>query len=268
MNMTDFVTVVFEDELDSLKRQAQSLDLYARDIGTIFVAVNEDSVLDQKINTTWWGRWHNRVKIIPRHQFGHVWSENGWVSQQALKLLVSSVAHSEWSIVLDAKTFFVRSIPQIQTRPRVGQLEIYPVFEPSRQIVNQLFGINLEHQLGPGGVPFVINTNQVQQMIDWIEKKTKQPFAKWFQDQGQLTEFLLYTGWIKYRTGSLNTIYNTDHVDMIPCNLCHSETGAFDRKFQEMQQSTTASIHRRAWPNLTADQQMQYTNFLAQRGIK
>lgn len=266
-NMVDFVTVVFADELKSLKHQAQSLDLYATDVGTIFVAINEDLNLCEKIQHSWWGQWQDHVKIVPRKIFGTTWSDNGWVSQQALKLLVAAQASSAWSIVLDAKTFFVRPIPPIQTRPRVGQLEIYPVFEPSRQIVNQLFDINLQYQLGPGGVPFVINTDQVQQMIAWIEYQVRQSFAEWFQEQGRLTEFLLYSGWIMYRTGSLNQLYDVDHVDMVPCNLCHSETDAFDRKFVEMQQSTTVSVHRHAWPNLTANQQDQYTNFLGQRGI-
>lgn len=265
--MIDFVTVVFADELQSLKHQARSLDLYATDVGTIHVAVNEDSDLAKKINRSWWGQWHNRVKIVPRHQFGTQWSENGWVSQQALKLLVSAQASSAWSIVLDAKTFFVRPVPRVQSRPRVGQLNIYPVFEPSRQIVNHLFGIDLQAQLGPGGVPFVVNTDQVQQMIAWIEQRVGQSFAEWFQAQGRLTEFLLYTGWILYRTGSLDHLYDVKHIDMIPCNLCHSETNAFDRKFADMQRSTTVSVHRRAWPKLTADQQTQYLNFLNNRGI-
>lgn len=263
--MIDIVTVVFQEELKSLQRQAQSLDLYADHIGTIFVVVNEDSQLE--IDPSWWGPWQDHVKIISRSFFGNTWSNNGWVSQQALKLLASSHASSTRSLVLDAKTFFVNPIPPVQDRPRVGQLPIYPVFEPSQQIVNELFGINLEHQLGPGGVPFVIRTEQVQQMICWIESKVEQPFAIWFQEQGRLTEFLLYSGWILYNTGSLNCIYDTDSIDIIPCNLCHSEVGAFERKFIEMQNATTVSVHRRAWPQLTADQQQQYTDFLARRGI-
>jgi hypothetical protein len=149
----------------------------------------------------------------------------------------------------------------------VGQLPVYPVFEPSRHLVNQLFDISLENQLGPGGVPFVTNTQQVQLMITWIESAVTQTFAAWFQEQGRLTEFLLYSGWIQFNTGSLDQLYNVDHVDMVPCNLCHSEVGAFDRKFQEMQKSTTVSIHRNAWTRLTTQQQNQYTEFLTSRGI-
>jgi hypothetical protein len=265
--MIDTVTVVFQDELDSLRRQARSLDLYVDNVQTVFVVINEDSNLKRQIDTQWWGRWSNCVKIIPRNYFGTSWSDNGWVSQQALKLLASSGAPSKWSIILDAKTFFVKKATNVKDRPGVGLLPIYPVFEPSRQIVNQLFDIDLKQQLGPGGVPFVMNTQQVRDMIAWIESAVDQPFATWFQDQGRLTEFLLYTGWIQYHTGALDKIYNINHVEMVPCNLCHSEIDAFDRKFKEMYGSTTVSIHRRAWAQLLPEQQKQYIDFLDSRGI-
>jgi len=267
ISMIDTVTVVFQDELDSLRRQAQSLDLYVNDIQTVFIVVNEDSDLEQQINLQWWGRWSGCVKIVTRNRFGLIWSDNGWVSQQVLKLLAASIAPSNWSIILDAKTFFVKQAPNVKDRPRVGLLPIYPVFEPSRQIVNQLFDIDLKQQLGPGGVPFVMNTQQVRDMIAWIESAVNRPFATWFQDQGRLTEFLLYTGWIQYHTGALGQIYDLDQVDLIPCNLCHSEIGSFDHKFKEMHNSTTVSIHRRAWTQLLPEQQTQYTDFLASRGI-
>jgi hypothetical protein len=233
----------------------------------VFIVVNEDSNLETQIDTQWWGRWANCVKIIPRSYFGTSWSDNGWVSQQVLKLLVASGAASNWSIILDAKTFFVKQVTNVKDRPGVGLLPIYPVFEPSQQIVNQLFNIELKQQLGPGGVPFVMNTQQVRNMIAWIESAVNQSFATWFQDQGRLTEFLLYTGWIQYYTGALDKIYNINQVDMVPCNLCHSEVSSFDRKFKEMHNSTTVSIHRRAWTQLLPEQQTQYTDFLTSRGI-
>jgi hypothetical protein len=268
ISMIDTVTVVFQDELDSLRRQAQSLDLYVDNIQTVFVVTNEDSNLEKQIDSQWWGRWAACVKIIPRSYFGTSWSDNGWVSQQVLKLLAASSAPSNWSIILDAKTFFVKQVTGVKDRPSVGLLPIYPVFEPSRQIVNQLFSIDLKQQLGPGGVPFVMNTQQVCNMIAWIESTVDQPFATWFQDQGRLTEFLLYTGWIQYHTGTLDKIYNVDQVDMVPCNLCHSEVSSFDRKFKEMHNSTTVSVHRHAWTQLLPEQQTQYTDFLAGRGIQ
>ena len=266
--MIDTITIVFQDELETLKTQARSLAVYGEDLGTIFVVVNEDTGLESKIDRRWWGWLHDRVRVIPREEFGSVWTSNGWVSQQALKLLTSTISSNEWSIILDAKTFFVKSVPVLEFMPTVGELDIDSVFEPSRQIVNKLFGIDLVKQLGPGGVPFIINNVQSREMVWWIESQTQQSFAEWFQNQGMLTEFILYSGWIQYKFGNFNKIYNTTYSNIIPCNLCHSEVASFDRKFKAMADATTVSVHRRAWSQLTHLQQTQYTDFLASRGIQ
>ena len=103
--MIDIVTVVFRDELPILQLQAQSIDLYCRDIGVkdIFVVVNDtDSVADQ-VDPAWWGSMSQCVKIVPRQKFECNFVENGWVSQQALKMLASSMSTNTWSMVLDAK---------------------------------------------------------------------------------------------------------------------------------------------------------------------
>jgi hypothetical protein len=268
ISMIDTITIVFKDELETLKTQAQSLAVYGEDLDTIFVVVNEDTGMGSKINRAWWGRFQERVQIVSREAFGSVWSDNGWLSQQALKLLTSTISGNEWSIILDAKTFFVNPMPVVESKPAVGELDIYSVFDPSRQIVNNLFGIDLVKQLGPGGVPFVINNAQTREMINWIESHTHQPFAEWFQNQGMLTEFLLYSGWIQYKFGSLDSIYNISKLDIHPCNLCHSEVDLFERKFDQMSTATTVSIHRRAWEQLTNQQQTQYQEFLSSRGIQ
>lgn len=270
--MIDIITIVFQDELETLKTQARSLDLYGKDLGTIFVVVNEDTAMESSIDCAWWGRFQDRVQVIPREEFGSIWVDNGWVSQQALKLLTSTVSSNDWSIILDAKTFFVKPMSVLQDRPAVGKLNIYSVFEPSQQIVNKLFGINLIEQLGPGGVPFIINNAQSREMIKWIEAQIQQPFVEWFQNQGMLTEFILYSGWIQYKFGNFDNIYNTTSLainsNVITCNICHSEVASFDRKITAMADATTVSVHRRAWPQLTPAQQTQYTNFLASRGIQ
>jgi hypothetical protein len=266
--MIDIITVVFQDELETLKTQARSLNVYGQDLGTIFVIVNEDTGLGSKIDRAWWGCYQDRVQIVSRQAFGSAWCNNGWVSQQALKLITATISSNKWSMILDAKTFFVQPILEFNNFPAVGQLDIYPVFEPSRQIVNKLFNIELTKQLGPGGVPFIINTKEVRDMVTWIEQQTIQNFVEWFQHQGTLTEFILYSGWIQYKFGSFDKIYNITSTNIIPCNLCHSEVSSFERKFKKMFNATTVSIHRNAWTQLTSHQQTQYTDFLASRGIQ
>jgi hypothetical protein len=266
--MIDIVTVIFEEELATLKTQAKSIAIYGRNIDTIFVVVNDDSGIASKIDRTWWGRWQDRVLVMSRNAFGNTWSDNGWLSQQALKLMTATVSNNEWSLILDAKTFFVRPMLEFDQFPAVGQLDIHPVFEPSQKIVNRLFGITLSKQLGPGGVPFIINTREACRMVTWIEEHIKQDFVKWFQAQGLLTEFILYSGWIQYQYGGFVPLYDISKSNIRPCNLCHSEVASFDRKLTLMQSANTVSIHRRAWPQLTPAQQTQYTEFLASRGIE
>jgi hypothetical protein len=267
ISMIDLITVVFKDELATLKTQATSISVYGRNIDTIFVIVNDDSGTGSMIDRTWWGVWQERVQIINRKTFGHMWVSDGWLSQQALKLITATVSSNDWSMILDAKTFFVKPMLEFDSRPVVGQLNIYPVFKPSQQIVNRLFGITLTQQLGPGGVPFIINTKEIRNMVTWIEEHTKQNFVEWFQAQGMLTEFILYSGWIQYQYNVFDTVYNVSKSNVHPCNLCHSEVANFDCKFAQMQTADTVSIHRRAWPQLTTEQQTKYTEFLASRGI-
>jgi predicted DNA-binding transcriptional regulator len=265
--MIDLITVVFDEELETLKTQAQSVAVYGRNIDTIFVVINDDAGTGSRIDRTWWGIWQERVQVVNRQAFGERWADNGWLSQQVLKLMTATISSNDWSMILDAKTFFVKPMYEFESMPAVGELDIYPVFKPSQDIVNKLFDIELTKQLGPGGVPFIINTQEARAMVAWIEEHTGQDFVEWFQERGMLTEFILYSGWIQYRYGTLSTLYNVKDLKIAPSNLCHSEVAAFDRKFREMQTRDTVSIHRRAWAQLTQEQQTKYTDFLKSRGI-
>jgi hypothetical protein len=273
--MIDIVTVVFAQEIAILRVQAQSIDLYCRDIGVknIFVVVNDaDNVTDQ-IDPAWWGSFADRVQVVARSSFDCDFVSNGWVSQQVLKMLAASSSANEWSMVLDAKTIFVNTFPidklfDKDHKLKVGLLPIYPVFEPSRQITNQLFGIDLKHQAGPGGVPFFFHTQTLRDMIEYLEQRVNQNFSEWFQSQGMLTEFILYSGWIEYRSG-LDRCYSNWSCFNV-CNLCHSELDIADTKISEYMHDPrilTVSIHRNAWSQLNNAQQQTYRDFLISRGI-
>ena len=268
--MIDICTVVFDAELDVLKLQARSIELYCQHIGlkNIFVMVNDSSQVDP----VWYGTFADRVRVVPRDKFGCAWSDNGWVSQQVLKLLGSAMSDNAWCMIVDAKTLFVRPVELDQVladgRAATGSLSIYPVFDASQNITNQLFGIDLPAQLGPGGVPFFVEPDLVREMIAEVELRTGQDFTDYFQQQGRLTEFILYSGYVWYRDQSFNKRYHAQS-NIHPANLCHSETGIFDSKFCTMNQSETltVSIHRNAWSKLSKEQQQQYYRLLAERGI-
>jgi len=270
ISMIDLITVVFSEELGTLKWQAKSIDLYCQNInlGKIFVVINDDTMSINEIKPEWWGRFSNQVCIIHRDSWPYNFVDNGWVTQQVIKLMTSEFGIGKWSLVLDAKTIFVKKVDPIEEQPKVGIMDIQPVFEPSRKVVSDLFGIKLTKQLGPGGVPFVLNNALTKEMMKEITICTGTPFASWFQKQGMVTEFILYSGYVVYKFGNFDAMYNTNQNAIIPCNLCHSEVTSFDRKFREMAQSTTVSIHRKAWSQLTVQQQQKYVDFLVGRGIQ
>jgi hypothetical protein len=269
----DLVTVVFGPELPVLQAQAQSVNLYCRDLGikNIYVIVNDHDQVADQIDPAWWGDMQHRVVILPHRVFSTDFVEDGWISQQVLKVLGAAISFNTWSMVLDAKTLFVKplifdDLMDSQGRPQTGALGIQPVFESSARIVGELFNVDVRRQLGPGGVPFLFNTRCVRAMIVEIEQRTGQSFPAWFQAQGEVTEFILYSGYLE-SAHALDLLYNTQRSRLFACNICHSEVESFDRKFQEMQNSLTASIHRNAWSRLSQEQQQQYHAFLKQRGI-
>ena len=273
--MIDICTVVFEEELPVLRLQAQSIDLYCQDIGvnSIYVIVNDAMGVDQ-IDTAWWGSLQDRVVVIPRSAFGSYWVNNGWVSQQVLKLLGASISYNTYTMVLDAKTIFVRNLLlselfNDQQQLCVGQIPVQSVFTPSKQIVESLFDISIELQAGPGGVPYFFHNNTVREMIVAITTLTKQSFPVWFQQQGMLTEFILYSGFVIKRYGTLDQLYSTESRFLIQ-NVCHSEVGIYNIKLQQAidnKSNLTISVHRGAWANLTIEQRAQYKEFLSSKNI-
>jgi hypothetical protein len=274
--MLDIITVVFQDELDILQVQAQSMDLYCQsmDLQTIFVIVNDDDHVADQIDTAWWGSLQSRVQIIPRSYFACQFVENGWVSQQVLKLLGSSLSRNTWSILLDAKTLvsdhmtsdiFVANLDQLT----LGIDPVLEVFAPAAKIAGDLFGITVTHVAQPAGVPFIFNNHDVRQMIDKIETMTHDNFAEWFQQQGMLTEFVLYTAFIQYKYQDLKQVYLGRNQTKLCNNICHSELNIFDIKLQQARdrRPLTIGVHRNAWRRLTGQQKQSYRDYLESVGL-
>jgi Family of unknown function (DUF6492) len=274
--MIDICTVVFEDELDILKLQANSIAQYCRDLGSrnIYVVLNGPDTLAEQIDPAWWGTLSERVLIIPRTAFSAPWAEDGWVTQQLWKMLVAGMSYNQYTMVLDAKTVFVRELQladlfNSQHQLTVGQQAVYQVFEPAREICNQLFSIDMQLQAGPGGVPFFFHNDTVRLMIAEVTKRSNTTFALWFQQQGRLTEFMLYSAFCQFQYGSLDSLYTKENTLGHIVNVCHSEADQFDSRLTLMQDkhTLTVSIHRRAWSQLLPEQKNNYRMLLIDRGM-
>jgi hypothetical protein len=273
--MIDICTVVFEQELPILKIQAQSINNYCRNIGirNIYVVLNDYETLAEKIDPAWWGDLASSVLVVPRTAFSSAWIANGWVSQQILKLLTASISYNVYTMVLDAKTIFVRPLEisklvNEQGQLTVGQLDIFDVFKPSKNIVDQLFDINMTKQAGPGGVPFFFHNDTVRFMIADTTIKTHESFPTWFQRQGMLTEFMLYSGFCQYKYGHLDHFYTKQNTLGGVVNVCHSEVDQFDKKLELMRDKNalTVSIHRNAWSKMLPEQKTAFKMLLIDRG--
>ncbi len=273
--MIDIATVVFRDELPILKLQAKSIERYCQNIGirNIYVIVNDDEDTLHQIDAAWWGAAANHVLIVPRSAFSTQFVEDGWVSQQVLKILAAGMSYNTWTMVLDAKTIFVKELVlkdliDEQGRARVGAMNIYPVFETTRLMVNQTYDIDMKQQLGPGGVPFLFQNDVVRLMIADTTFRVKQKFPLWFQGKGRITEFMLYSGYLQYRFGGFDTFYSPE-LSFGVVNVCHTEVEQYERKLEAMKNNDplTVSIHRKAWSQLTNDQKQAYQHFLLDRGI-
>jgi hypothetical protein len=274
--MIDLITVVFKDELKILQAQAESVAKYCKqlNIGNIYVVVNDIDSICGLIDGAWWGELSDHVIVTPRSVFSTKWADNGWVSQQALKMMTAAISYNKYSIILDAKTIFVRELTLDQLfngsgQIQAGHLDVFPVFEPSRKIVNQIWNIDLQKQAGPGGVPFIVCNDIVRAMIADVYAYTHQDFPTWFQSQGMVTEFMLYSGYIVKGAGSLDVLYTKHNALGIIVNVCHSEVESWDRKFADMKHPKTlsVSVHRAAWAKLTTEQKQQYQTFLIDRGV-
>jgi hypothetical protein len=272
--MIDIVTVVFDDEIPVLKLQAQSIDLYCRDIGvrSIYVIVNDHESVAEQIDPSWWGKFADCVTVLPRRIFSTNFVSNGWVSQQVLKILAASISHNTWSMVMDAKTIFVRNLDLLEIADSTGKicsgtLPIYPVFESSCNIVNDFYNVDLKRQIGPGGVPFFFHNATVRHMIADAEERTQTSFPIWFQSQGMLTEFILYSGYVQHRR-NFGQLYSS-RTKIQTHNICHGEVALFDHKIDNALTSDihTIGVHRNAWSQLSADQQHRYRSYLISRGI-
>ena len=274
--MIDIVTVVFDEELPILEVQAQGIDHFCTDLGlkNIYVIVNDHDDLVNQIDRAWWGQFQKQVQIVPRSMFGTSYVDNGWVSQQVLKLLGAALSHNHWSMILDAKTLITDRMSAEMFVVNAGQstmgwCPIKPVFAPASKIASDLFNIPVDRVVAPTGVPFFFHNRTVRQLIAEVEDRTGQHFPEWFQQQGMLTEFVLYSGFVQYKHENLNSMYLGTNRSLLFNNICHSEAAMFDSMLNSVlkQRSITIGVHRNAWTQLSIEQQKAYVKYLESLGL-
>jgi hypothetical protein len=277
--MFDFITVVFRPEVPYLEIQAKSLENYFTNdqIKNIYVIVNDDDSVVDLIDKSWYGKYADRVIVYPYSVFGYVNRVGGWDNQQLCKLLGAARSTCEWSVVLDAKTFFVKPFKtefflDSENKACTNKLLPFSQFESAKACVENLYNIEFDHVIGPGGVPFIFHTPTVLSMITDTEILAGKNFIDFFLDNvcypNLITEFYLYSAYVKYKYGNVEHLYNNkQRWDCV--NIADWEADNFDALFAKMQKfmALTVSIASKAWALLTQEQQLAYLEFLNKRNL-
>jgi hypothetical protein len=274
--LIDTITVVFKEELQLLKIQARSFELYiAPDlIRNVYIVVNDELDVLSLIDTAWWGVNAHKVKLIHRLAHGNFYFLDGWSSQQIHKLCAARDAESEWSMCFDAKTWLVQPLEWDKLfdgkKARFNSINTIDAFIKSRVYVENLFNITLEKTIGPAGVPFMFHTATVKEMCEIIEETKGEKFGNFMAlhmyDPDRVTEFILYSGFVKFKYGDFGSLYSETQVYGIS-NLDHFELDRFSEIFSGMFKAFTIGMHRRVYPKLTEQQLGEWLSLLYSRNL-
>jgi hypothetical protein len=274
--LIDLITVVYQEELHFLKTQARSIELYTRqqDIKNIYVVVNDvDSVADL-VDPAWYGTHQSKVKIVPYSVWNYdMHGITGWQSQQICKLLAAREALSNWSMCLDAKTWFIQPLDLLklfdsQRRATVGTIPVFSVFTSSQRFLEQHYRIHMPETIGPGGVPFIFHNETVRSLVNSFDDFVG--FFKTNMTNGNaVTEFHLYSSFVLARDGTYEKLYNK--TQYYRChNIAEWEIDKFDCLHDILVNDPlilTASMHRKAYALVSAPQLDKWQQFLTEKKL-
>lgn len=268
----DLATVVYGPELGLLKVQAQSIDLYASEIENIHVVINDDTAIE--IDKSWWGRYRDRVEISHYTDYRIPLMNCGWDQQQICKLMAAKNA-AKWSLILDAKTWFVREFSPgdffHQGKPALKTVDIQPVFEPGWRFLLGMWNINYTDQIiGPGGVPYLMDSDLVKEIEKELQelgwKNLVEFFCQHVMHPYFITEFNLYSSYAlkKYQCYS-NMLAGEQKFKTI--NIAVGQEPEFENLFRDMQEdgTLTVSMHRNC--DISADQRRRWACWLQEKKL-
>ena len=243
----------------------------------IRIIVNDADIrVARSIDREWWGCLRNRVIIQHRSKLFPIPSRftRGWITQQLCKLIGAAESKSDWVMILDAKTWFIRAVSEkLFFQDGRAIIRIMPPnnrFDTGRQVLEQEHQVDLAHAIGPLGVPYWFNSNIVRDLIaqhdDFFDYFTTVADHPTF-----VTEFLLYYCQV-VKSGLLDELYLDQHR-WAPWHVGEGDEGTFDRAFARLQSPRhnyyiiTSSIHRNCFGKLSDDQLQKWVTFLHQREV-
>src|SRR6185437_12861425 len=126
VQMYTFVTVVFEDELDLMLLQARSIQIHGtRDVIEKILVIDNSR---RGLPSTWqtrlfqeYGQFADRVQIIRSHDLASIPRAKGWITQQILKLAVSTRILTDRYVLLDCKNHLVHPLTRAYLEAEDGR---------------------------------------------------------------------------------------------------------------------------------------------------
>ena len=286
----DLLSVVYHQELEILKTQGRSIDLrFSQEVlDTIYIIINDDETKKEEICSEWWGKHSSKITIIHRSELGYVPTPylRGWFTQQICKMLGVANSKSDWCIILDAKTWFMRDYT-VELCFKRGKAKIEngknysPFWNDGVNYIKTFLNFDNLIWLSPGGVPFFAKPYIMQDTISKIENVSQQNFISWFEKNCQfpskvnpttngITEFVCYNAYISTVPNLFDETYaNEQNFSIFNITDYEVEAGKFDGWFQKLRLSNpfTASIHPRAIPLLKDEQLSLWNAYLKERGL-
>jgi hypothetical protein len=197
---------------------------------------------------------------------------SGWDQQQISKIMAAKES-TEWALVLDTKTWFVREFSLDTFIGPDGKIDIrtqkiQPVFEHGWRFLLEHFGLPYIDQIvGPGGVPYLMDRRVVNTIGHYAKPNLVEFFCENVMEPNFITEFNLYSAMVLMIHKDYSPYSQTQRFR--PVNITHGEEHDFERLFEEMKRedTLTVSIHREARKLITADQFDRWKHWLATKGL-
>ena len=214
----DFVTVVFQRDLNLLKLQARSIALYVPKnlIKSIIIICRDEQSPDIIRNNivSEYKDLQNKVTVYNNSQFINEKTneiDNGWFIQQIIKLRAYKVCTSKYHIVLDAKNHFISPIDEsffFKNEKPLQVLENCKTYNMRNYIINSL-NVFENYKNSTSSVLYYTEENApyFQTLLTPVIFKTEickeidsiMILEEFINSQVHCAEFALYAAYLKFK---------------------------------------------------------------------
>jgi hypothetical protein len=209
----DIVSVFNRRDQHLQELQLQSLLKFVEDesVSSVVLIWNDETDKPQSVAG---------YKVISASELGvgiNYIRQDGWTTQQVLKLLAAFVTSSEYFLVLDAENHFLSSCSTRDFFSDDGRILSDRVDLKNNQsfrYANSFFDLSIpslreqDYSLPLNITPFMMCKNTVVDMVDLIQKRQGMKLIEvFFRHRNKLNEFMAYLAFQRFKGGRFTDIY-------------------------------------------------------------